>query len=123
MLSPASGAFTRSLASRAWLGGCPLCGLLSWLVQTLVQSFSITPAHYESSAVAHDDNVLAFRPGLHFFDAIEINDGRAMYAHKLVRTKLRFHSVHRFAHQVRITAHLQAHVIPDGAHPVNFFDS
>ena len=67
-------------------------------VQTLVQSFSITPAHYQSSAITHDDNVLTLRPGLHFFDTIEIDDCRAMYAHEPVGIKFRFHPVHRFAH-------------------------
>ena len=48
--------------------------MLDGFVQSLVQTFSVTPAHDESSAIAHDDDVLTLRPWLHFFDTVEIDD-------------------------------------------------
>ena len=99
----------------------PMCGTAtaasfeatSGKLQRLLH-FAQAAGHGDALAVMQNDDVLAFEHRLEFFDVVEVDDGAAADAEKLLGIELGFEGTQGLAEDVAFFADVDCHVVTGG---------
>src|SRR5215475_3197269 len=84
-----------------------------------LKDFAVAAAERQTGTGSKEHNVFAIERRLHFLDAIDVDDRRAVDPDELLRVELRFEMAHRVAHEMLLRPDVDAHVISLRLTPVD----
>src|SRR5579864_6544712 len=93
-----------------------------FFAEQLAQLVFLVTAEFKFLSSSHHHSVVPVEPWLDFADALEIDDGGAMDAHKPLRIELRFHLIHVAADQMRCCTAVEAQIVAFSFNPVQVAD-
>src|SRR5262245_50399604 len=84
---------------------------LEALTQPLLKLLPVSAAKCKPSPVLEHHHIFPVEPGLHFLDAVGVDDARAVNADETLGIEPGFHVVHGLPEEVRVLAQMQPHVV------------
>src|SRR5215831_15554394 len=87
--------------------------------ESRLQDFTVAAAERQTGSGSKEHDVLAIERRLHFLNAIDVDDRRAVDSDELLRVELRFEMAHRVAHEVLLCPDMDAHVVSLRLAPVD----
>src|SRR5262249_45313450 len=92
---------------------CSRCSstLSDWFAESCLKNFPVAAAQRQTRAGAKEYDVFAVERRLHFLNAIDVDDRRAVDPDELLRVELRFEVAHGVAHEMLLPPDVHTHVV------------